>query len=328
MSKFQSAEPLKNRSAIIFIPFAHNEVMSSGVNIKAKPSARLDMYLSNVCAGLVSAKRHNPECAVALVTNIPLEDIPEQFTTILDSESVKIIYAPFDRFRFENDYPWSLAFYKLCALSYMLEAEYDMYCYMDADVFVQDSFRAVWEECAQHVLMYDINHGLNVRDYQIFLEETSKFLGEKRIVTHYGGEFFAARHADAAVFIKNAESIYSKMIKDSFVTTRGDEFIISLAAEEMRSCIRNAGAYVFRFWTGAGFRLVSTCYKNNRVVVLHLPAEKERGLMTVFNQYIQKGKMPSDKEAWRIFRLSQIPAIDRVKTFVKNSRLFQKVISR
>lgn len=319
----QSALSLTGQKAIIFIPFAHSEMMRSSANVRLEPSARLNMYLSNVCAGLVSAKRHNPECTVALVTNIPLQDIPDQFTRVLNCESVKMIYAPFDRFRFDDDYPWSLAFYKLCALSYIVELGYDLYAYLDADVFVQGSFQPIWEECGHHILMYDIDLGLNEQIYRAFLEETCHFLGESRIITQFGGEFFASRHGDAVDFLKNALDVYSKMIRESFVTTKGDEFITSLVADKMGSRVRNAGAYIFRFWTGA-YRLVSTSYQFNRVIILHLPAEKERGLMAVYNQYISKGKMPSDKEAWRIFRLSRSSMIDRIKRLIKNTRLFKQ----
>ena len=41
------------------------------------------------------------------------------------------------------------------------------------------------------------------------------------------------------------------MLQKNFITTKGDEFILSLAANEMRESIKNAGAYIYRFWTGA-----------------------------------------------------------------------------
>lgn len=65
------------------------------------------------------------------------------------------------------------------------------------------------------------------------------------------------------------------MIQKKFQTSKGDEFIISLVAAEMPEYIKNAGAYIYIFWTEAAFRLISTCYEYNKILILHLPAEKE-----------------------------------------------------
>ena len=88
------------------------------------------------------------------------------------------------------------------------------------------------------------------------------------------------------------------------MTTHGDEFIVSVAAEEMRSNVKNAGAYVFRFWTGI-FRLVSTCYDANEVVVLHVPDEKENGMISLFDKYISKNKSINKKKVHKILHLKK-----------------------
>lgn len=93
------------------------------------------------------------------------------------------------------------------------------------------------------------------------------------------------------------------MIRKKFQTSKGDEFIVSLAADEMSECIKNAGAYIYRFWTGATFRLVSTCYEYNKVLILHLPAEKEKGMLRLYSNYIRKGRVPSEQKVWKICRL-------------------------
>ena len=121
--------------------------------------------------------------------------------------------------------------------------------------------------------------------------------------THYGGEFFAANQDDAKIFANSCIDIFSQMRKCDFVTTYGDEFITSLAAKRMTDRIKNAGAYVYRFWTGR-FRLISTCYEYNPVVVLHVPAEKERGMIKLFDKYIWKGKYPSRRKVYRLMHLS------------------------
>lgn len=73
------------------------------------------------------------------------------------------------------------------------------------------------------------------------------------------------------MFMSECQQVYAQMTKADFKTTHGDEFIISLAAVKFN--VKNAGAYIYRFWTGS-FRLISTCYKYNPVTILHVPAEK------------------------------------------------------
>lgn len=201
------------------------------------------------------------------------------------------------------------------------EMKYMSVCYLDTDVYIQGNFEAIWRECEQNVMLYDINHGLNTDDYISLCDEVEEFYGNRKLITHYGGEFFAASSSNAKEFVNVCEQVYSKMLEKDFRTTKGDEFILSVAAENMKASIKNAGAYVYRFWTGASFRLVSTCYEYNRIIVLHLPAEKEHGMLKMYDHYIRRGIVPSDKNAWRIFRLSKMPLADQGKRVLRNTVL-------
>ena len=75
-----------------------------------------------------------------------------------------------------------------------------------------------------------------------------------------------------------------------------------LAVNSDKLC--NAGAYIYRFWTGS-FRLISTCYKYNPVTILHVPAEKEYGMLKLYNKYISKGKIPTKKNVYRLLHLNR-----------------------
>lgn len=99
-------------------------------------------------------------------------------------------------------------------------------------------------------------------------------------------------------------SVYKEMLEREFVTTHGDEFIVTLVASKIPEKIKNAGAYVFRFWTGR-FRLVSTCYRSNPVVVLHVPAEKEHGMLRLFGRYVRKGRCPSSRRVHQMLHLTR-----------------------
>lgn len=293
---------MASMKSIILIHFAYLNSYSGGVNLK-KSDDKLSLYLKNCCVSCVSAKA-NAGCDtdVALVTNL---DIPKIFRNILEKAEVKVLMVDFDYFNFNGTYDWSLAFYKLNALYHAVnELKYDNYAYLDSDVYVQGSFSDIWKECSKKIMMYDICHGLQVEDYQRFLEETTKFLGSETLgLTHYGGEFFAANRENAKLFVDECLTIYDEMMDRQFKTSMGDEFISSLAANRLSGSVRNAGAYVFRFWTRR-FHLMSTSYQYNPAVVLHVPQEKDFGMLKIFEKYIVKGKLPIRKKMWQLLHLS------------------------
>lgn len=302
---------------IICIPFAYEKEKYSGVNIK-NIKKTLIIYQKNFAVSLISAKKNNPNDTVALVTNLDVDMIDSTILKLLEMNNIKILHVEYDSFIFPNKYLWSLAFYKLCALKYLSNSEYDNICYMDTDVYVQDSFKNIWLETKQNILLYDINHGLGIDDYKTIVDEFSSFLNTKnQYLTHFGGEFYASNRENAKTFIKHCEEIYNEMVERNFVTTKGDEFIISIAASSMKTHIKNAGAYIFRYWTGT-FRLISTSYKNNSVTVLHIPSEKEKGIIKIFNKYVSNNKLPSNNRAWKLLHLKRMGIETFFKMVIKN----------
>lgn len=252
----------------------------------------------------VSARKNcGDDTDVAFVTNI---ELPAEYAEVLETAGVKVMRYEFDRFSFDGKYTWSLAFYKLCALSHAVELdEYEAFAYLDSDVYVQGDFADIWKECEAKVLMYDICHGLQVEDYRRFMKEATAFIGKDALgVTHYGGEFFAANKENAKAFVAACEKVYDEMCQKEFQTSCGDEFIISMAAAQSRLPVRNAGAYVYRYWTRS-FHLTSTNYEYNPVVVLHVPQEKEYGMVAMYNRYVRKGVIPSRYKAWSMLHISQ-----------------------
>ena len=294
---------------LFFVSFAFDEEKLSGMNVYK--SDKFNTYLKNICVSLISAKRTTADVDVALVCNV---DVPEEYDTILKNNGVLIFKESFDSFLFKNNYPWCLAFYKLCALGKMIDKGYDYYVYTDADVYVQSSLENVFEELQDNILLYDINHGLGVKDYRIIGDEFVNF-GVSKYTTHYGGEFFGASRDNAKDFLSECFSVYEEMLKKDFVTTKGDEFILSVAASRMKTKIKNAGAYIFRFWTGR-FYLVSTCYKYNEVSILHLPDEKEKGMLRLYNYFLKKQSFPKKEKVHKICHLSRKSKTVLIKSFL------------
>ena len=302
-----SAKKTGPAKKLIMIPYAELEGYRTGANVQNVKN-RVEMYMKNCSVACISARTVSPiDTDVMLVSNV---DIPEPYKGLLTESGVLIRRVPFDRFDFGSTYTWSLAFYKLCALYSMVrESTYEYYSYFDADVYFQHNLDNVWSECDDNVMLYDINHGLQVADYCSFLEEIDMFLGYRKQITHYGGEFFAASCERAIEFSEKCLQIYNEMREKNIYTTKGDEYIISLAADAMKPSVKNAGAYVYRFWSGTGFRLISTCYKANAVSVLHVPAEKTCGIIKIYDRYIKKGRIPSAKATYRMLHLKYAPII-------------------
>lgn len=306
---------------IIFVPFAFDRRKQSGINI-SNNSDRLLLYLKNATNALVSAKIYNKECTVALVTNLESDELPENIKHLLIKYDIRIFHYDYDRFVFPDDYGWSLAFYKLCSLSHLIEQSYEYYLWLDADVWVQGKFDAIWEECQYKIMLYDINHGLNVNNYKVFCKEVKSFIECSEYITNYGGEFFAANKCRAQCFISEANNIYNLMLDKKFITSKGDEFITSICANTLKTQIKNASPYICRYWT-CDFRLVSTSYQYNRVLILHIPDEKEIGMLKLFDKYVSREKMATDKTVWRILGLSKPHKMRNVKVFI--IKLFNKL---
>lgn len=287
---------------IILIPFAFLKSYQGGINLKESMS-RLDLYLKNCSVACVSARKNcGMHTDVALVTNL---DIPATYKEVLKQAGVKILQFEFDQFTFESSYTWSLAFYKLCALLHAVEElDYDNYAFMDSDVYVQTDFSEIWKECQEKIMLYDICHGLQIEDYQRFLKEVREFTNKDALgITHYGGEFFAANKENARLFVAKCLEVYREMMEKQFKTSCGDEFITSLAVARMEGKVRNAGAYIYRYWTRR-FHLMSTNYQYNPVAVLHVPQEKDFGMIRIFDKYVSHGMLPSQKKVWRLLHLS------------------------
>lgn len=288
----------------LFIPFATISGYETGANISAKDISRsAEIYLKNLCVAAVSAKINGtkdcPDTEIAVVTNF---EIPDTYRTVLETNNIKIINCPFNTFNFGAKYKWSLAFYKLCALKFMYEEyDYEYLAFVDADVFVQESLKNIWLEAKTAILLYDIVHGLQVKCYTDFLNEVNQFM-ELGMITHRGGEFFAANRDNCHKFISKCEEIYNRMLQSDFRCTTGDEFITSIAANEFNNLIKNAAPYICRFETGV-FYLTTTRYKYNPLSILHVPTEKTSGMVKIFDKYIRKGQIPDNRRAWRLLHL-------------------------
>lgn len=304
---------------LIMVPYAQVLNMETGANVGTRSgNKQKEMYLKNCCVALISAKTCNPAADVALVTNI---EVPEPYTSILERAGVAVIHVPFDKFNFGVKYTWGLAFYKLCAQYYISHSTgYEAVLCLDSDTYTQADYQPLWDAVKTSAVFYRMGTGTSKTGVSRIYEEAGIFRGTDEEFTHYGGEFFAASSADMRVITEKEEVVFEKMMETGYRVTTGDEFISSVVANEMHDGIRLANEYVFRFWTGA-YRCISPSYKTT-LICLHVPAEKETGMIRLFNRYISKGRTPSREKVWKMLHIPRRSVIETAKAVVK------KVIGR
>lgn len=288
------------KKSLIIIPYAYGG--NTGANLR-NTRKQLETYLKNVLVAASSAISNAGKTAdVMVVSNI---EIPEPYKTLLNQYTVKYELCPFDQFNFGEKTPdgqkvnWQLAFYKLCALSHCVEKfDYLNYCFLDADVFIQNSFESIWKDSINNILLLD----LCVSVEGTMVKEMGEYLRNGCQYNHFGGEFYAASAALTRKFISECKKVFDEMKATGYITKHGDEFITSIAAHRLKPYVKNAKAYIRRYWTGS-YRQVCNDYKKD-IVILHLPAEKEQGIIAIYNRYVSKGIVPSNKKAWDMLHLT------------------------
>lgn len=291
---------------LIFCAFAFKEGFSTSKQTEKEASLdTTQMYLKNIFVSLVSAKRHNPEDDVCLVTNYQL---PKEWEERFKEEELLVCNVLFHTFEVPNQFPWALAFYKLCALKAMVDQNnYDHILMMDADTFTTRNYEELWEESDFGVMLYSVGHDFHHSDREIIRRDFMRYFpeeAEKSNIVHYGGEFVAGKTEYLRSYLSYCEIVYQK-IKDAeyaMEENAGDETIWSIAAVLAKKQINiiEAGAYLYRFWTG-DFYLVSTVTVSNPVCIWHIPNEKETGFLTLYQYYKRKKRFPCVEQAARIF---------------------------
>ena len=285
---------------LIFSAFATLD----GFRENADANRGREVYYRCIVVALVSAKQQNPDCEVALVTNTPL---PAPFDQQLARAGVTIYQCPCDRFRFGADLPWSLAFYKLCALDWVLNhLTFDRCALLDTDTYTQYPLTDLWREADEAVLLYQVPHPASQPMAAAISGCCDALYPETapHVLTHFGGELVAGSASQLRAFLSLCRTIYEEMQARNVLPQDGDEVILCIAAwRSLRSGqpVRAANAYIWRYWLGARHYFVSTNYCLVPICVLHLPGSgKDRQLKLLYRRYTKRGTFPSRKGVWRM----------------------------
>ena len=285
---------------LIFTAFATLEGYREGSNANLGS----EVFYRCIVVSLVSAKQKNQNCDAALVTNTA---VPEPYAAQLSQAGIRVIACPFDNYRFEADLDWSLAYYKLCAMQYLLETEhYENYLMLDSDTFTQRGYQDIWREAAEAVLLYQVPHAAS-QPMTARISHTYDELwpeGAPHVLTHFGGECVAGSAVRLQDFMAECRNVFDRMQQTGVRSQDGDEVILDAAAYRSQLAgkpVRAANAYVFRYWLGGHFYYVSTNYCCDPVCVLHLPGKaKMRQLTVLYHKYTRSGHMPENQTVWRL----------------------------
>lgn len=274
---------------VIFAAYAEDE---------AQHNVNTNLYLQNVCCCLVSAKKHNPDDLVALITNAV---VPVRYLSILEDAQIEIWQKSFDSYTLPEDCKWRLAFYKLCAVSYVVnELEFDKLLLLDTDVVTIGSYQELWQDADHALLLHQVVHSYDNTNETIMRRELKDILGLEHCI-HWGGEFICGKTTVLKEVLCVARRIFAQMLETGKYTTRGDEFIWTAALKEFY--VKSAVAYLARCWTGKGYYFATTYMYYPGLVALHLPDEKKRGMLRMF-RLLERNQYPSNK---RIFRMMRMP---------------------
>lgn len=258
-----------------------------------------DIYIKNIIVALTSAKLHNPEDEVLLVTN---EEPPSYCGVQLEQAGIEVKVIPYDDYVMPEKFVWSLAFFKLCALSYLAGQNYNKILLIDADTLTMEPFTELWQEMDHGIMLYPVNHSYMHHDRDDIRKDAVLLgYGGQGNVVHYGGEFVGGKKEDLSSFMEICKEIYMK-VSDAGSKVRnniGDETVLSIAAMVYKKQypVTEAGAYIFRYWTKQHFYLVCTNTVYNPVCIWHLPEEKDRGLLLIYRYYCKHGRYPDKKKA-------------------------------
>lgn len=304
---------------LVFFAYAYDSNMQGSPNVSKDEMAKnKELYMKNIVVAAVSARKNIPTDTtdVAILTNIPLE---EPYSSILDINGIHVHIEPFDEFNFGPNYRWGLAFYKLCALKKVLTYNYDSYLMMDTDTYTFSDFSDIWGQTKDYLMLYDIGHRPTVPNCRKFYDQAYDFAGIDKQITKYGGEFIAGNKNILKTFIYESENVFKQLKDRNFATTCGDEFIINIVADKMRGDIKNAAGYIARYWTNPEFYRVATNHIFDPISILHLPAEKECGIIRIYRYFRKRNALPSTSRAFKMLNVPRIQSKPK-QMFIKIKR--------
>ena len=294
---------------IVFIPVAHKKGYSMSANLLCDNDKGYEIYLQNAIVALKSVKDYNQDVDVAIVTNTPLNSY---YQDLMAKYGILHYECEFVDFVMPSNFTWSLAFYKIATVKYVVEhLDYDYYLQLESDELCINSFADMWGELDHKLLTvfspfryHHPNRELYSKLYHDYCNNSDGLVIEKT-----GAGFVAGNRDNLRHFVQTCEEIYEYIQThlDEVDCSLGDELYTSLYCALYPEKVARANAYVDIYWTGK-FYLTSTNYFYDAVSVLHLPNEKKRGMIALYRYLIKHDELPNAKKIYRIMSLPKLKA--------------------
>lgn len=281
-----------------------------------------DIYLRCAFVCLLSAIKNGEADKAIFVTNISLG---EQWDSAFRNENIEVIVVEStDRFMVDSQAEWNITQYKyeaLCSVCTRLDPM-DNLLFLDSDTITVGNLADIFSEVADGSLMlYDTRHSYS-HPARTRIRENYTLLFGKGNPVHWGGEFIAGKVQQVMTFLSACSDIVDRMKNTQGLQNVADEHVTSIAITRLNEIqVRNASAYIFRFWTGDPY-IVSTNYYFDRVVIWHLPAEKASGIREVYQYYKQNAVLPNVDFISKASRMPTIhaPMLLRLRRRLKKFR--------
>ena len=284
----------------------------------SSPDAAVELYIKNslVCFSSLRINGGLKEMKLLLFINW---DMSAEWRAAFEKEGVELIYLPFGKYAIGSSFAWGIVQYRYDVMEYLSEHldDMDRILMLDTDIYCAGSLRPLFEEMDDRLLLYDVQHSCDNPERKVILDNLEKIYGERRYFTHWGGEFTGCRVKTLRRLFEGCRKVMVDSAKVSDLVNFNDEHITSAAAdrdEELKAAPANA--YVCRFWTIRNFYLSGTNYRFNRVVLWHMPAEKKRTMLWLYDHYIKNGSYPSDEKIARIMGLPKAAPRESVARYV------------
>ncbi len=148
----------------------------------------MDTYLKNAYVCLASVKLYNQDTECLLITDFELS---EHWNTAFKKYNIKVCQVPFGNYILSDDFNWNITQYKFDAMKYIADTinDDDRIIIMDTDVVCVHSLSSLYEEMADAICLFDIQHSLENNDRKCIIENRRKMYPENQFpnCTHWGG---------------------------------------------------------------------------------------------------------------------------------------------
>lgn len=284
----QVAKPEKNT-----VP----QMQGNGINTVDKA---MEVYLKNAIVSLSSAEEFNPDAVCILICNF---EIPEHLRKVAEKANIQIHTVSFGKYESKKEFQWSITQYKFDAIEYVLKLmkEEDCMLLLDSDTVCTRKLDELFSEAANSLVLYPTAHSyFQTKRAEIRYNYRKIYHVDNDNLIHYGGEFFAGNKKQMEKLLNACSQAIQCARETENLKPWDDEHILSIAADRfLRDCVYPANAYIFRYWTNQ-FYLVSTNYYYDPVCIWHLPAEKNFGMLILYDYFEKNGSFPDVRKMAKI----------------------------